>query len=542
MSTLSLHAAPCGHTAAGGRAALLEVRGATKRFGATLALDDVSIAAHAGEIHCVLGENGAGKSSLGKVIAGLYRADAGVLVFDGAPVQFANPGQARAMGIAIVYQELSLVPDLSIRANFWLGSEGARLPLARVGRRRETPRVREVLAQLGVELDPETRVKDLPVTTQQLLEIGKALMHRPRLVVFDEPTAMLGAIEKQRFFSVLRTLRDNGIASLLITHHIDDVTAVGDRVTVMRNGRVVESFPMTGAIDAEHVLERLTGRRGAAAVRSPRTAPAAGESAVLEISGLPGRDDGGATVGVHRGGIVGLYGVVGCGAERVVRAAAGVQRARDFSMRLNGRPFGPATPAEALRAGISYLPAGRQANAVFPTRSIRENLMLSQLRRVSRLGFINRRRETSVALDQLRASAVKFADLDAGIDTLSGGNQQKVLLARAMAGASALLVLEEPTAGVDIDAKQQIHERIRAASRAGLAVLVLSSDLPETLALCDVVYTFFAGTVMDCHVAPAAGDHDAILADILGQRSAARPEQPRSQAAPTVNEWSLQAT
>jgi ribose transport system ATP-binding protein len=503
---------------------LLQVRNLTKTFGATHALAGVSLQFLPGEIHCVLGENGAGKSTLGKIAGGLYRADAGEVLLGGRPVAFASPREARAAGVAMVYQELSLAPHLSVRANLWLGSEGVRLPLAFMRARMERERAREIMSRLGLaDIDLERPVREFPVAVQQLVEIGKSLLSTPQVVIFDEPTAMLGAVEKDRFFDVLRGLRERGIASVLVTHHIDDVMAVGDRVSIMRNGSVVDSFAMTPGIDADMVVTRLTGKRRAPLADS---APGADWAPLLDIEGVR-TADGPRALGIGRGEILGFYGVVGCGAEALVRGLVGLEPARDLApvtFRLEGRTYSPAGPDDALAQGVAYLPAGRASNGVLPSRSIRDNLLLTELKSLSRFGFISPARERARCAELLAACQVKFADAGDRITSLSGGNQQKVLLARAMACASRMLVLEEPTAGVDIDAKRQIHERIRAIARTGVSVVVLSSDLPETLALCNTVVTMFAGAVACIYRKPGEHDQPSIVADVLGQHAGGHHE------------------
>ncbi|MEB2664151.1 ATP-binding cassette domain-containing protein, partial [Bordetella parapertussis] len=251
---------------------LLRLRQISKRFGATQALDDVSVSFEAGKVHCLLGENGAGKSTIGKIVAGLFAPDSGALLLDGHEVRLADASEARRRGIAVVYQELSLAPDLSVRANLCLGAEAGRRPWSPLRRGAETAQVGAVLARLGLDLDMEAPVRQLPAGVQQLVEIAKSLMSSPRIVIFDEPTAMLGAAEKQRFFEVVRGLRADGIACILVTHHMDDVEAVGDCVTIMRNGRRVDSFDLHAGITSDAVLEKLTGRREvlAAAAEAPR--------------------------------------------------------------------------------------------------------------------------------------------------------------------------------------------------------------------------------------------------------------------------------
>jgi len=495
-------------------APLLELADISKHFGATKALSDVSIAFEAGKTHCVLGENGAGKSTIGKIIAGLYPPDAGSLRLDGRAIRFANPRQARAAGIAVVYQELSLAPDLSIRANIWLGSETGKGPWSSLDRRHEMSRVAEVMARLGLDVDSETPVRQLPAGLQQLVEIGKSLMCSPRVIVFDEPTAMLGAVEKERFFSILMTLRDSGIATILITHHMDDVMRAGDRVTVMRNGRHIESFDLDGSLDGDDVLERLTGQRQILQQRRDNHAPWGGTLLEIDVPAADGRR----TLAIRKGEIAGLYGVLGCGAQELIEGLVGLKQPAHARYRLEGKAYQPRSPNDALRHGVGYLPAGRQSNGILPQRSIKENLMLTQLRHISAFGCLSRSAENEHAAQLLTQSTVKYGGLADSIESLSGGNQQKVLLARAMASARNFLVLEEPTAGVDIGAKQQIHERVRAAAAKGLTVLLLSSDLPENISLCDTVYTLYQGHVVNRYDKPDESCQAHIVGDVLGQQ------------------------
>lgn len=498
---------------------MLEIRHLTKNFGATRALADVSLSFLEGEIHCLLGENGAGKSTIGKIIGGLHKADAGELLFRGQPVALNSISEARACGIAVVYQELSLAPDLSVRANLQLGSHGSRNPFARLRHRQEADEAITVLRGLGLEIDIEQEVGNLPVATQQLIEIAKALMQSPQLVVFDEPTAMLGAVEKQKFFEVLRVLRKKGTASILITHHIDDVMAVGDRISIMRNGRLVDSFPMEPSLEEETILERLTGKKVQAA--PPKLQIQHGDD-FLRIDNAQWHNKASAPLTAQRGEIVGFYGVVGCGAERIIQGLAGVQDARPLSFSIDGKQFKPRNTSQAFKQGVSYLPSGRAANGILPTRSIRENIMLTQLNRLSKFGIVSGNSECKSADDLLKRFAVKFEDADHLITSLSGGNQQKVLLARAMARAEKLLVLEEPTIGIDVDAKHEIHEHIRALAKTGVTVVLLSCDLLETLALCNSIFTMCDGEVMQNYTNPTLEDQAAIISDVLGQNADAR--------------------
>ena len=496
---------------------MIKIKNLHKRFGATVALSAVSAEFRGGEVHCLLGENGAGKSTVGKVLGGLHRPDEGMVEVDGQVQSIANARSAHRLGIAICHQELSLAKHLTVRANLCLGTETIRQPFSRVDRAREIREVNEVLRVLGLDLDTEQAVGELPVAQQQMIEIGKALMLKPRAVVFDEPTAMLGAVEKHKFLELLGQLRDRGVAVIFITHHIEDVMAVSDRVTIMRNGKVVDSFAMNPAITAEMVVERLTGKKRDRAglersQRAPEGAP------VLRIGNVPSRIPRRDGVEVRRGQVVALYGVAGCGAERIVAGLTGQATASPLEFHLGANAYRPRTPAKALRAGVSHLPAGRAANCILPGRSIMENLTVNTLRRHGRWGIVSKAAEARYAEKTLRDAGVKFADAALPITSLSGGNQQKVLLARALAAAGELLILEEPTAGVDIDAKAQIHLRIRKAADAGLGVLLVSSDLDEAIALSDVIFTMYRSEIAGVYDAPSAADQAHIIADVLGQR------------------------
>jgi ribose transport system ATP-binding protein len=516
--SLDPHAALAGATRS---AALpfLEVSGLSKRFGATRALDDVGVAFFPSQIHCVLGENGAGKSTLGKIIGGIHTSDAGTIAIEGHEVTVGTVHRARRLGIAVVFQELSLAPDLSVRANLLLGIEPHRHPFARLRRTWERERVLAVLERLKVRVDVEDRVGQLSVATQQLLEVAKVLIRHPRMIVLDEPTAMLNEAEKQNLYAVLSTLRAEGTTLALITHHLEDVVAVANHVSIMRDGRVVDSFPVAGARDSQMIAEKLSGVRPAhprdVAKHPSREAP------FLRIEGLRDRAGRPAPLAVRRGEIVGLYGVVGCGAEHVVNALAGVRPAPEIQVTLDGCRRVIRTPAQGRRLGISYLPTGRASNGIFPTRSIRENLNVSLLSHYARTGLVFRRREAAGTRQQLAASAVKYADLEDDIVHLSGGNQQKVLVARVLRAGSRVLILEDPTAGIDIEAKLHIQEAIRARAADGIAVILVSSDLPETIELVDTLVTLYAGRVVSQYSSPQLRDKSAIVADVIGQHSSA---------------------
>lgn len=493
----------------------LTLRNITKQFGATKALDNVSLDFFPGEVHCVLGENGAGKSTVGKIMAGIYAPDSGQIQIRGEPVIFSDVKDSRTHGIAMVFQELSLAPDLSVRANLMLGSNLKSPHFSLLKHKQETLAAERILRRLSCTMDVEEQVQNLPVALQQIVEIAKALLQEPDLIILDEPTAMLGATEKRALFEVLHSLKSEGKSLVMVTHHVEDVMELGDRISVMRNGQLVDSFKNEEGLDADYILERLTGKKQVA-LKAQNSVKSDAEE-VLRIENISYRAGQRGTIRVCRGQIVGFYGVAGCGAESVVQSLVGLLREQGSRFFLMGKPYEPTSPAESLLEGVSYLPAGRARNGIFASLSIRENLSLNMLSQLGKLGVVSQRMENQDVLQKLKQFGVKYHDMEDGIESLSGGNQQKVLMARVMARATNLLVLEEPAAGIDIGAKQSIHERIRELAAQGTAVIVLSSDLLETIQLCQTIYTFYGNEVVRAYEAPSMADQPSIISDVLGQ-------------------------
>lgn len=515
------HAKISGGLEAAGEApsALLEVSALSKAFGATQALRNVSVAIREGEVHCLLGENGAGKSTLGKIVAGVMQPDKGRIFLRGQEVRFRNVADARRHGVSIVFQELSLANDLTVQENICLGTEPGGFPFRGTRARRELDDCRRLLAELDLDIDPTAAVGDLSPANRQLVEIAKAVYRRPQLLVLDEPTAMLGAVEKRKLFAAVNRLRRQGTAFVFITHHIEEVIEIGDTVSIMKDGELLDSFPNGPGLTADAIVEKLAGRK-VEQLRKHRRIDRDAE-AVLRIGGLPAASMEATELVVRRGEVVGLYGVVGCGRERIARAIVGLEPARDVRLYLRGVAFQPRSPAHAAQAGIAYLPAGRADNCILPTLSIRENLTLTQLRQFGRGGVVAASAERDAACTQLAWLRVKYDDEEAPIVALSGGNQQKVLIGRVMGMAKNLLVLEDPTAGIDVAAKHEIHHLIRGkAERDGLAVLLLSSDLLETLLVCDSLYTVFKGSLVRRYEPLNEAMYEDVLSDVLGGRAA----------------------
>jgi ribose transport system ATP-binding protein len=491
----------------------VELERISKRFGSTQAVRDVTLNFVAGEVHAVLGENGAGKSTVGKIMGGLFEPDKGRILVDGRAVRLRNVAEARERGFAMVFQELSLAPDLTVQENIHLGMEAGGGFFGLLDRAGEENRCRTLFKENDFDFDLDVRVRSLSVANQQLVEVVKALARRPSVLILDEPTAMLGVRENERLLRIIRRARAEGLAVIFITHHVEEVVAVADRVSLMKDGALVESLAMTKAIDADLIVTKLAGKARA----SDRGNKASSRGVeVLAIRNLPQAGNEQTTITVSAGEVVGLYGVVGSGCERLGRGVVGLDDIRPSAMTLAGKPYRPHSPARAARSGVSYLPSGRAANCILPSRSVRENLTITQLPQVASRGIIDNTAERKLTLSLLSRYRTRFANYENPITSLSGGNQQKVMIARCLGRASRLIVLEDPTAGVDIGSKQDIHELVRQRAAAGLAILLVSSDLRETIAISDVIYTVLRNRVVGRYERPGIGDEPRIVADVLG--------------------------
>ena len=494
---------------------LLRMVDVAKRFGATHALDGASVDVRRGEVHVLLGENGAGKSTLAKVLAGIYCADTGAIYFEGNPVQITDVRGARSLGIGMIFQELSLAPHLTVVENLFLGRERSRNLFSLLNRHAERSLAIAVLRRLQIEFPLETVVSSLTIAQKQMIEIAKVLVHEPKFIIMDEPTSTLTVREKDRLFDIIHSLRRNGVSILYVTHHLREVIEIGDTVSAMRDGKVVMTRGVTPDLTEPDLLKLLTGREFSdAQVRKSHDQ----RETLLEVVGLgtaTGCKDVNFTVAY--GEIVGIYGVIGCGRENVGRVLVGVERRKTGDIMLGGRRFNPRHPAHARKLGVGYLPMDRKEKGILPSRSIRENLNLSNLHALSTSGIFvasgRERMQTSAGLKEL---LVRYRSPEDLIVNLSGGNQQKVLLGRAVRGRPQLLILEDPTAGIDVGAKRDIHKLSRQLADEGLSILVFSSDLVETLTLCDRIYAMYSGGITDHTAAPTLSDEGRVLSAVLG--------------------------
>ena len=490
-------------------ASRLSIRGARKAFGPTVALGGVDLAVGAGEVHALLGENGAGKSTLLEILAGVQPMDAGEMLLDGAPYRPSGPLDARRAGVAMVHQELSLCPHLSVAENVLLGVEPASFGVVR--RAEMEARAAAVLGQLagdGPALDPRATVGDLPPAAQQLVEIARALSQSAcRLLVLDEPTSSLTGADVARLFSVLRRLRAEGVTVLYVSHFLEEVREIADAYTVLRDGRTVGAGRIEGTSIAS-LVEQMAGR--AIDTLFPRSARSPGE-VILELTALAGAvKPTRADLVLRRGEVLGLAGLVGAGRTELLRAVFGLDPVARGTVRV-GAYTGPASPARRLAQGVGLLSEDRKGEGLATALSIADNLTLSTLARLGSVGLVSRRRQLEATRRWIDKLGIRCRGPEQAVADLSGGNQQKVALGRLLHHDVDVFLLDEPTRGIDVGSKAQIYQLIDDLARAGKAVLLVSSYLPELLGVCDRVAVMRRGELGPARPAQGLTEHGVLL-------------------------------
>jgi ABC-type sugar transport system ATPase subunit len=468
--------------------AMLSMRRISKAFPGVQALRDVNLEVRAGRIHAIVGENGAGKSTLMKILAGAYAPSSGSIEIDGQTIAFANPLDAQRLGIRMVYQELNLVPDLSVAENICLGQMTRRRGL--LDRKAMMGVARRALAELDAHIDPNERLGDLSVSQQQLVEIAKAYAADPRIIVLDEPTSSLSEHEAQILFRILRTMRAKGIAIIYISHRLREVLDIADDVTVLRDGQQIDSRAVAG-LTPQHMIRLMVGRD--LVDLFPKHHVPIGKT-VLAVDGLSRAgvfED--VSLEVRAGEIVGLAGLVGAGRTEFARALFGLDRADAGRVLIRGEEIDIRRPRDGLAHGIGYVPEDRKGDGIVPSMTIRENITLAILGQLTRLGFVRRVREQEIAAQSIGRFGIVPPNPERRIDTLSGGNQQKVVLAKWLAAKPTVLILDEPTRGVDVGAKADIHNIIGDLAAQGVGIIMISSELPEVLAVSDRVVVLHEG-------------------------------------------------
>jgi rhamnose transport system ATP-binding protein len=469
---------------------VLAVSHISRSFSGIRALADASLDVRAGEIHALVGENGAGKSTLVRILTGALEPEGGTIEFVGHPITTFTPLEARRLGLVAIHQHPALFPDLSVAENLAIGVDGLR-PWSRVdwtGRRR---RARELLEMVGARIEVDREAASLSLPEQQLVEIARALGAKARLLILDEPTASLTPQEVDRLFALLRDLRRQGTGLIYISHRLAELPRLADRVTVLRDGRTVGTHEMAD-VPESRLIQLMVGRAVDAVF--PKREVVVG-APVLELAGLSSVAAGihDVTLTVRRGEIVGLAGLVGAGRTELARVIFGLASASGGEMRLNGEPVRLSSPEQAIARGIAYLPEDRRRHGVILDLPVDENLTLAALSAVSRYGLLDRAKEDDVAGGLVKALGVKTTSLATLVRHLSGGNQQKVALGRWLVRTPSLLVLDEPTQGVDVGAKAEIHRLIGELAARGMAVLMISSELPEVLGMSDRIAVMRGG-------------------------------------------------
>jgi rhamnose transport system ATP-binding protein len=490
---------------------LLAFKGIRKSFGAVRALRGVDFDLKAGEVHALLGENGAGKSTLIKIATGAHQPDEGAIEINGTDAGRLDPTRARALGIACIYQQPALFADLTVAENIGLRLETA-AGVRRIDWTTRRVRARELLERVGTAISPDAEVRSLSMPEQQLVEIACAIGSGARIVIMDEPTASLTRREQERLFTVVRELRAAGTGVVYISHRLEEIFALADRVTVLRDGESVGTQAVTD-VSESGLIKLMVGREVNVLYPPAETKP--GE-VVLEVNNL-GCAAGGVervTFNVRAGEVFGLAGLVGAGRTELARIIFGLTPADTGEMRLQGQPVAPHSPQQAVAHGIAYVPEDRRRHGVVLEMPIAENMTMAVHSRLFPGTWLRFGAEQSLALEFIRDLAVKCAGPDAPAASLSGGNQQKVSLARWLATKPKLLILDEPTQGVDVGAKSEIHRIVRQLAKQGLAVILISSDLPEVLGMSDRIGVMRGGTL--AAILPAKSEPHKVMAAALG--------------------------
>jgi len=468
---------------------LLEVKNISKRFGPVQALDDVSFALNTGEILGIVGENGAGKSTLIKILGGAYRPDSGEILLDGKPVTIESPEDGLNLGFAVIYQELSLVPELSVAENLFLGHLPTK-SFGSVDRKALLNRSKNLLKRIQMDMSPKQRVSTLRIDARQLIEVGKALSRDVRILIMDEPTSSLDEKEVAHLFSVVRSLKEGGVAVIYISHYLEEVFEICDRVMVLRDGEEVGIRPVQDWKPSE-IVRAMVDRSIEDFYPKVAVTPGDDVLAVQDLS-LAGRVTG-ASFAVREGEIVGLAGLPGSGVSDVMQMIAGILKPTSGAMTLLGRPYTPGSPRAAIVKHVGYLPEDRKEKGLFLEFSIERNVVVSILDKLSTSGVVHPREMSQVAQKAMIDYRVKAPGVGTPVRDLSGGNQQKVLLARVGQVAPRLQVMNDPTRGIDVGAKVEVYERIGDYVQQGGAVLLLSSELPELIGISDRIIVFRDG-------------------------------------------------
>jgi rhamnose transport system ATP-binding protein len=491
---------------------LLRAAEISKSYAGVHALKSASLEVRAGEVHALIGENGAGKSTLIKIITGAVDADSGQVKLNGQTITHNSPRLSKSLGIVAIYQQPALFPELTVAENIALGLEDAGL-LGRVDWKERRRRAAELLAQVGAKIDPEATAADLTMPQQQLVEIARALGAEAKVLILDEPTASLSEEDTQNLFGVIRQLRSRGVGMIYISHRLEELPVIADRVTVLRDGRNIETRLMS-EVNRQQLIQLMVGRELSAVFPKKEVEP--GE-VILELRRVGCSSSGinNVNLAVRAGEIVGLAGLVGAGRTELARGIFGLEPADEGEILLRGAPVKLESPAQAIKRGIAYLPEDRRRHGVILEMQIGANITLASLDRISRFGALDFVREKELAAEYTKRLDVKTPAIFVPVSTLSGGNQQKVALSRWLLTKPSVLILDEPTQGIDVGAKSEIHALMTELADQGVAILMISSEMPEILGMSDRIAVMYGGTICRIFNRSEATQHK-VLALALG--------------------------
>jgi ABC-type sugar transport system ATPase subunit len=471
---------------------ILRMESISKAFPGVQALDEVTFEVGAGEIHALVGENGAGKSTLMKVLTGALGKDEGQIILRGAAVQIESPSDSQNLGISMIHQELSLIPNLTVGQNIYLGREPrGRLP-GFIDWKSLYSDAQEILDRLNLDVDARTEVLGLSIAQQQMVEVAKALSLEADLIAMDEPTSALTGPETEVLFEVMRSLRGQGVGLIFISHRLGEVFQIADRVTVLRDGQHIGTEPIE-ALDEDRVVKMMVGRD--LGELYPKE-PAQQDEVVLEATNLEdGYELRGVDLKLHRGEILGIAGLVGAGRTALAETLFGIHPATKGEVRINGQPVKIKSPAEAIRAGMGFVPEDRKQQGLFLNMAVRENIVMSAMDKITRWGVVNFKRADRISHEFVEKLDIRTPSLRQRIRNLSGGNQQKVIIARWLTLNPRVLILDEPTRGIDVGAKAEIHNLMNQLAKDGVGVLMISSELPEIMGISDRMLVMREGRV-----------------------------------------------
>jgi len=469
---------------------ILEIKNLSKRFGGIQALEDVSMQVRYGEVHALVGENGAGKSTLMNVLGGIIECDRGEIFYKGQPVAFANPVQSLQAGIAIIHQELAMLPTLNVIDNMFIGRMKSKFGLISWGELEN--KTREYLSLVGLDIDPQALVRDLSISQRQLVEIAKAVSMDASLIIMDEPNSSLSESETELLFNVIQRLQAKNVSIIYVSHKINEVLRISNRISVLRDGRYVGTVKKEEAT-VSSVIEMMVGRQ----VLIQRTGTGSRtDVALLQVENLSGERFKDVSFQLNCGEILGFAGLVGAGRSEVARAIFGADPIKSGRMLIDGKPVRFNIPTDAIRAGLAMVQEDRKVLSLFMDMSILYNVSMAKLPQIASAGFIRGQEENEIAESFVKKLSIKLSNVYAPVRSLSGGNQQKTVLARWLATNPRILILDEPTHGVDIGAKSEIYRLMRDLALAGMGIILISSELPEIMAMSDKVAVMHEGKLM----------------------------------------------